>query len=241
MRPLWEHPPALTEGQQWAQWEKDVRRIYTETVYAFKNRLVYRELWRIFSENPKLKANGGFIWTWIKCIYGRDQVLAIGREVDKHTEVINLIQLMYQMIQRPKVISRTRFMTMLDLDNPEKNRSELLKEVLRESNNRWFSENIGDGEYLDLAKIKKDRNWIEKQCKAVMKYRHKVVAHRSPMELTLTIEQIDKALDAIEKMLQKYYLLFTGASLMGAEPAIQFDWHDVFTYPWIDQKRDEDE
>jgi hypothetical protein len=57
-------------------------------------------------------------------------VLAVGREVDKHTEVINLIQLMYQMTQRPKVISRQRFLKMLDLENPA----------------------IGEVEYLDVAR-----------------------------------------------------------------------------------------
>jgi hypothetical protein len=59
------------------------------------------------------------------------------------------------------------------------------------------------------------------------------------MELTLTIEQIDAALDAIEAMLQKYYLLFYGGSLMGAEPAIQFDWETVFTFPWVEVEEDE--
>lgn len=136
LQQLWEHPPALTEDKQWEQWEKDIRRIYTETVYAFENRLVYRELWQIFKNNPKLSAEGGFIWGWIKGIYGRDQVLAVGREVDRHTEVINLIQLMYQMTKRPKVISRARFFKMLDLENPAKGRSEMLIHALREANNR---------------------------------------------------------------------------------------------------------
>jgi hypothetical protein len=57
--------------------------------------------------------------------------------------------------------------------------------------------------------------------------------------LTLTIEQIDQALDEVERMLQKCYLLLTGASLLGAEPAIQFDWQQVFTYPWIDPPEDD--
>lgn len=143
------------------------------------------------------------------------------------------------MTQRPKVISRRRFFKMLDLENPAKNRGEMLVRVLRESNDRWFSENIGEGEYLDVATINRDRNRLERKCRAVMKYRHKVVAHRSPMELTVTIEQIDWALDEIEAMLQKYYLLLTGASLVGAEPAIQFDWENVFTYAWIEPRKDD--
>jgi hypothetical protein len=132
LRPLWEHPPALTSDQQWEQWREDIDRTYTETVYAFRNRLVYRELSRIFKANQRLSAEGGFIWNWIKGVYGRDQVLAVGREVDRHTEVINLIQLTYQMTRRPKVISRERFFKMLDLENPAKKRSDLLIRALRE-------------------------------------------------------------------------------------------------------------
>src|SRR5688572_18964288 len=110
LRSLVERPPAITDEQQWDQWRKDVERIYRETVYVFRNRLLLREIRQMFQQNAQLQAEGGYIWRWLFGMYGRDMVLAVGREVDKHPEVVNLIQLMSQMTKRPKVISRERFL-----------------------------------------------------------------------------------------------------------------------------------
>src|ERR1051326_7407877 len=103
---------ALTYDQQWTQWQKDIERIYKETVYVFEQRLVFREVTMMFQENDALKADGGFIWDWLRGIYGPAMVIAVGRELDRDTEVVNLIQLMYQMTKRPKVVSRKRFVEM---------------------------------------------------------------------------------------------------------------------------------
>jgi hypothetical protein len=61
VRQMWERPPALTDDQQREHWQKDIRRIYPETVHAFKNRLVCLELARTFRTNPRLSADRGFI------------------------------------------------------------------------------------------------------------------------------------------------------------------------------------
>jgi hypothetical protein len=34
----------LADDEQWNVWRADIDRIYRETVYAFKKRLVYREM-----------------------------------------------------------------------------------------------------------------------------------------------------------------------------------------------------
>jgi hypothetical protein len=171
-------------------------------------------------------------------IYGRDMVLAVGRELDRGTEVVNLIQLMYQLTKRPQVITRKRFFTMLDLKKQGTDwTADTLYKHLREQNEKWFADNVGAGDQLDPAVIKKDRNKLEKKCRKVMKYRHKVVAHRSTMELTLIVADLDEALDAIEDMLKKYYLLFYGGALVGAEPAIQFDWGVVLPTPGLPRQQ----
>ena len=72
----------LSYEQQWAKWENDIRRIYTETVHVFKNRLIFREIVEMFKANPDLNAKGGYIWDWINGLYGRDMVLAVRRELD---------------------------------------------------------------------------------------------------------------------------------------------------------------
>ena len=83
--------------------------IYEETVYAFENRLVWRELNEIYLANDHLVNDGAFFHDWMKGCYGRDQAMAIRRESDRGSDVINLIELMYQVSGRPDVISLERY------------------------------------------------------------------------------------------------------------------------------------
>ena len=67
------------------------------------------------------------------------------------------------------------------------------------------------------------------------------VAHRTLDEATLTIAQSDEALAHIEEVMQKYYTMLAGPALVGLEPAIQFDWEKVFTFPWIEPQPPDDD
>ena len=184
---VFKRQPLISPDNQWLAWKNDIKRIHDETVYVFENRYVFRRLREIMAGKREVESEGGFFFEWVRGLYGRDMVIAVGRELDQNTEVINLIQLMYQLTRCPEVITRDRFIQMLDLKpgNPDAWPPET-DSILLKINQKWFTDNIGAGDKLDPALIQKDRNWLEKQCKTVMKYRHKMVAHRSPMQLTLT-------------------------------------------------------
>jgi hypothetical protein len=74
-----------------------------------RNRLVFRELMFIVKQNERLQSESGYFLSWAGRCYGRDQALAIRREVDESNDAINLVQLMSLMIRRPKVMSRARY------------------------------------------------------------------------------------------------------------------------------------
>jgi hypothetical protein len=179
----------------------------------------------MFEENAQLQACGGNIWRWLSGMYGRDMVLAVAREADRNGEVINLRQLLHQMSKRPKVVSRKRFIKKLDLSEAQS--------FLIPINENWFTKNIGAGAYADVAMIKKDINRLEKKCKRVMKFRHKVVAHRSSEAPPLTIKDIHEAMEVTEEMMKKYLLLFTGKALLQATPTPQYEYLKAFTLAWM--------
>jgi hypothetical protein len=74
---------------------------------------------------------------------------------------------------------------------------------------------------------------LEKRCKKIVLYANKMIAHRTEEQRDLTLAEIHGAMDFIEDMFKKYYVILTGRSLMQAEPAVQFDWMEPFTIPWI--------
>ena len=214
--------PRLSDLEQWEAWQAHIERISTETTYAFENRLVFRAILKMFENSLQLQQDGAFVFEWLKGVYGRDQVMAVRRELGRDSEVINLIQLMYQIARRPEVISRARYLVHFPADSV----------ISPTEQNAQFDRLCGTGPFIDVAMVKADRNKVERECRAVMKYANKLVAHRTTAQLPLTLKQVHEAMDAIEETLKKYHVILTGSALAGAEPAIQFNWQKAFRIPW---------
>ena len=100
-----------------------------------------------------------------------------------------------------------------------------------------FTELAGGADHISRIVISEDRRRLLNACELVATYVSKFIAHRTPIkDLTLTVSQVDTALDAIEIVFQKYMTMLTGRSVMQLEPTVQFDWQDIFTYPWIEPR-----
>jgi hypothetical protein len=54
----------------------------------------------------------------------------------------------------------------------------------------------------------------------------------TPVEATLTLNDIHDAIDLIGEVFTRYYSLFEAASMVTLEPVIQHDWKAVFREPW---------
>lgn len=46
---------------------------------------------------------------------------------------------------------------------------------------------------------------------------------------------LEGALKSLEELVIFYWTLLKGASMVGLTPAIQYHWHDVFEFAWVDQ------
>ena len=76
----------------------------------------------------------------------------------------------------------------------------------------------GSDEFIDPKIVRKDLDEVEKQARLVVLYANKIVAHRTAESVVVTLRHVNDSLETIEKVLQKYYLLLTASSLLGAEP-----------------------
>ena len=50
--------------------------------------------------------------------------------------------------------------------------------------------------------------------------------------MPLTLKEIHDAMDAVEEMLKKYHVLFTGKGLVRAEPSVLVPWWKAFDVAW---------
>jgi hypothetical protein len=143
----------------------------------------------------------------MRVCYASYVVMRVRRETDEQGNTVNLNQLLEEIETRSDVITRARYFEMLDLPSGHH---------MLQPNETYFTDTwtrpstrpnpTDPGEdYVHGYQVKDDRQTVTR-----------------------------RGDDAIEGTLKKYYTLLHGVTLMQAEPAPQFNTHEVFTFPWLE-------
>jgi hypothetical protein len=200
-------------------------------------RRTFRDVAEVFRNNPRLQQTGEHLWVWFLMNYVSSVLIRIRRQIDSQNNTVNLKQLMHAIIKHPQVVTRGRRNAMNKPIAP----TEFLAATLdREFNETWVPhvdrESRDPSDCIDPAIVQQDLDTLESALKKVELFAHTVIAHRVrfPPLGAPTFEDIDLAFDAIEEALKKNALLISGVALLQAEPAPQFNTHEVFTFPWIE-------
>jgi hypothetical protein len=82
--------------------------------------------------------------------------------------------------------------------------------------------------------IQRDLASLKSETAIITRWADESVAHmgRTP-STNPTFGHLDKAIDHLGEMLQKYYVLLTGSYLAAVEPVIQDDWRAPFRAKWL--------
>ena len=100
----------LSEDEVWKRWNERMTRVRDELHHVFSTRKKFRDVTSLFETNSELKAIGGDVWDWLFRMWARDIVISIRRELDNDVNTVCLGRLLDEMAQRPKVITRRRFL-----------------------------------------------------------------------------------------------------------------------------------
>jgi hypothetical protein len=234
---------AMNADDLYKRWQGLIQHIYKETIFIFTTRYRFREVYKLFEKNEKLQKVGNDVYRWLFGMWGRDALMAIRRELDTQGNTINLWHLMIEIENRPDVLTRRRYVAFLQPDAPEF-RVRLL--------NRGFDDRgalsllAGSRDPLDdiiaPERVLADRKYLQARTKKTFDYAQRLVAHRTPFsdDLKVTMTDINDAMDGIEEVFKKYYLILSGNTLFSAEATIQYDWMAAFNIPWLPLKSRDD-
>jgi hypothetical protein len=240
-----------SKSDQWKQWQLDVEQIKGFIIHVFNRRYVYRELVAMFEATPALAIDEArFTRFYLTEQYGHYIAMAVRREVDRGFDVLSLGRLLDEIKRAPGAFSRERYYAHFT-DEPSPIPE--IHEFHLKQRSAWWKDMAGEGDCIDVAVVKKDLRRLDRRAKQTLLYANKIVAHRalkesdddgtlhppSPAELAeieLTVAQVDEALDNIEAILKKYYVLLSGNMLTGAEPTMQYHWRKVFESPWMSKE-----
>ncbi len=191
----------------------------------FHKREIFSELREVVKENPKILAPGDF-FDWMCTNYVDSITVGIRGFMDQSTGVHSLWRLLYEILERPRVISRRAHISLYrgtpkDFDMA----------------NLTFNNVVGPKrQYLTQQMIRSDIKELEDASERVRRFVNKRVAHRTPtgkIRRLPTFNEIDRALDSLDRIFCKYNLLLVASGITSVHAEPQQDWREVLWQPWI--------
>lgn len=205
------------------QWKDEIERITNDFTDTIEARHILSRLREIITANPKINTDNLF-WDHLTASFGASMVLGIARQVDERTEVISLLKLLNDIRSNASIITREWFADQYKPTLP------------REIGEQHFAENFGQMAELDTAIVEKDIQDLNQATAKVKKFRHTRIAHKNADErlvIDLNFEEVDKAIEVIERIVIKYQLLLNQSGMPQLMPVIQYDWEAIFREPWL--------
>ena len=86
---------------------------------------------------------------------------------------------------------------------------------------------------LKTSDVAADRQALEQACSGALMFAQRQLAHRAAWDDPfVSIGQLDAALDSIDHIVRKYYLVITGQELKVSQPEPDPDWLRSFQVAW---------
>ena len=158
--------------------------------------------------------------------------VGVRRQAKGGDDSVSLKRFLDEVRQYPELISRQFYLAFF-ADSPE-----------------WLTESSGHGHFDSLAGsggafirtsvVAQQLAELNTAVSAIEHYVDRRVAHYDQRGLAKpvpTFMDLEGALKSLEELVIFYWTLLKGASMVGLTPAIQYHWHDVFEFAWVDQSK----
>ncbi|PJB21427.1 MAG: hypothetical protein CO114_05370 [Euryarchaeota archaeon CG_4_9_14_3_um_filter_38_12] len=218
----------MSHDTQFEKWNKWLDTIYSDVQGLLVNRYIYQEVQKIIQANPKIQVESSF-YEWMGYVYATAAVIGVRRQLDKDKSSISFIRLLEEIRNKPKIVSRERYISLYS-------NSILPKDFA----NHDFDTLVGkDRAYIDPQRVGKDIDLLYKKAEKIKKFVNKRIAHfdKSDFKNLPTNAELDGCLDYLEKLLKKYLSIFRAEAHISIVPVWQYDWKQIFKYPWIEKVR----
>ena len=211
---------------KWTSWIDG--KIKNEVLAMHLHRFAWQESMNVAKDNTDLPHS--YWWEYLYETYAVTQAAAIRRQVDKGRRVISLLRLLEGVEKDARAITRAYWIDTLWRADDQLDRYQ--------AGRQWDEHYGGDvGDHLDPAIPKADGAALRAAGEDVKKYVDENIAHTaaepSVAEVTLSVEDVHRAMDAFADVFRRYYGLFTASTQATLTPILPHDFFAVFRQPWM--------
>lgn len=208
--------------RRWRSWLPAMTRDLSDLL---GKREIFWELQDIAKNNPKFLSPQAF-FDWMCRNYIAAASIGIRSFNDLSPDSHSLGRLLYEIIERPGCISRRSHIALYrGMPNGSFH------------GNRTFDINVGEGaHYVSSRTVRSDLRTLEEDLSRVRLFVNKRIAHRTgsgALRRVPTFNEMDAALDTLDRTLCKYRLLLTASGMTSCFATRQYNWRSVLYDPWI--------
>jgi hypothetical protein len=159
-------------------------------------------------------------------MYAAAMSAAVRRLVDRRRDTVSLVRLLEQLKAKPSCVSREAYKKRCSNPNLPANYMDADYDRL-----------VGHGlPQPDPAVIAKEISDVKKQTERLKRFVDEHIAHTAIQQAQNLpkFQDLDDAIAVLEIMVLRYRHLFLGVVMpSGLLPTWQYDWKEIFRYPWI--------
>jgi hypothetical protein len=188
------------------------------------NRHIFWEIQDIISANPRIHLGSNF-YEWMGSAYASSMAVGIRRQIDEDHDSISFVNFLKKIQACPRVVSRQAYTELFAGGNYPA---------------RWadscFDHLAARGRAnIDPAQVTSEIQTLKDRTEHVRKYVNRRVAHRDRRNFRPIpkFQDIDSAVEYLDDLTVRYLNLFRGISMTTVLPTWQYDWKEIFRYPWI--------
>lgn len=236
-----------------------IEKIEEQITMLVIRRYMFWELQKIIKSNPNINKTNSF-YDMIASTYADSAVMAVRRLVDNDRKSISFTNLLDKLIKNAKAFNRGWYISLwgnppepaVIIDNIQlsmreaviKQANDFAKNVHFKRANAKFDEFAGKVKnYIDIKRVEKDKRHLKLMAIRIQHYADRQVAHhdkRGPKGIP-TFQELDCCVDIFEGLCLKYLMLLKASAPTTLLPTWQYDWKEVFYYPWIINKKEKED
>lgn len=207
-------------------------RINSEVIAIFHHLDLFKKLNEIIRKNVRLMQMDATLLTWMRESFTVDLIMGIGRICDTDKRTQSLVRFLGELKNRPELLTRDAYIQLYRGEDA----------LMLGFANRDFDGLAGSGnQSLAPEKIDIDLKRLigDSPCKKIRDFRDQYVAHSDAAKdnPSPTYDDLFAAFEVIKEVVKKYNLLLRATSMVSLTPAIQGNWEEVLTIPWLEKSR----
>ena len=208
--------------KRWKKWLPEMRNDMSN---ALGKREIFWELQEVAKENQRILSPGAF-FDWMCENYIATISIGVRSFTDQSKNSRSLWRMLYEILENPGVLDRESHARMY-FSNP----------FGISFGRQCFNDVVGkDVQLLPQQVIRSDLRRLEDTSERVRRFVNKRIAHRTKrgeLRRPPKFNELDAAIDNLDKTLCKYNFLLTGQSGESFHATRQYNWQEVLWEPWI--------